>query len=68
MSNVEAGLELRLYSMSGRQEPAAGRDSDGFRAARDAPASAGMLMAGLADLPPADVHPLGSNAPYPEAS
>ena len=55
--------------------PGAGPDAaasavlaDIIRAARDAPASAGMLMASLADQPAAAVHPLGSNGPYPAAS
>ena len=42
--------------------------ADLVRAARDIPASAGALMAGLADQPLATVAPLGSDAPYPAAS
>ena len=61
--------QLRFEGPGAGPNPAASAVlADIIRAARDAPASAGMLMAGLADLPPADVHPLGSNAPYPAAS
>ena len=55
--------------------PGAGPDAaasavlaDIIRAARDAPASAGALMASLADHPAVDVQPLGSKIPYPAAS
>jgi homoserine dehydrogenase len=52
--------------------PGAGPDAaasavlaDIIRAARDAPASAGALLAGLADQPTAKITPLGSLTPYP---
>jgi homoserine dehydrogenase len=54
--------------------PGAGPDAaasavlaDVIRAARGVPASAGMLLASLADQPMADVHPLGPETPYPAA-
>jgi homoserine dehydrogenase len=57
------------------QGPGAGPDAaasavlaDLVRAARDIPASAGALLASLADQPIAMIAPLGSNAPYPAAS
>ncbi len=55
--------------------PGAGPDAaasamvaDLIRAAKDVPASAGSLLATLADTPPATVIPLGSKNPYPAAS
>lgn len=39
--------------------------ADIIRAARDAPASAGALLASLADEPGASVKPIGSQTPYP---
>jgi homoserine dehydrogenase len=42
--------------------------ADLVRAARDIPASAGTLLASLADQPVATIAPLGSNAPYPSVS
>jgi len=55
--------------------PGAGPDAaasavlaDIIRAARDAPAAAGALLAGLADQPPAEVRPLGPRTPYPAVS
>ena len=42
--------------------------ADLVRAARDIPASAGALLASLADQPVAAIAPLGSNPPYPSAS
>jgi homoserine dehydrogenase len=55
--------------------PGAGPDAaasavlaDLIRAAKDMPASAGSLLATLADLPPATVVPLGATIPYPAAS
>jgi homoserine dehydrogenase len=57
------------------QGPGAGPDAaasavlaDLVRAARDIPASAGALLASLADQPLAVTAPLGVNAPYPAAS
>jgi homoserine dehydrogenase len=57
------------------QGPGAGPDAaasavlaDLVRAARDIPASAGALLASLADQPVAMIAPLGSKAPYPAAS
>lgn len=57
------------------QGPGAGPDpaasavlADLVRAARDIPASAGALLATLADQPLATITPLGSAAPYPAAS
>jgi hypothetical protein len=57
------------------QGPGAGPDAaasavlaDLVRAARDIPASAGALLASLADRPVAMIAALGSNAPYPAAS
>src|SRR6267143_287877 len=57
------------------QGPGAGPDAaasavlaDLVRAAKDAPASAGTLLAGLADQPAATVAPLGLKNPYPAAS
>jgi len=54
--------------------PGAGRDAaasavlaDIIRAARDVPASAGALLASLADEPAANIEPLGSQTPYPAA-
>jgi homoserine dehydrogenase len=56
------------------QGPGAGPDpaasavlADLVRAARDIPASAGALLARLADQPVAKVSPLGSESPYPAA-
>ena len=56
------------------QGPGAGPDAaasavlaDIVRAARDMPASAGALLAGLADQPPAELTALGSETPYPAA-
>ena len=56
------------------QGPGAGPDpaasavlADLVRAARDIPASAGALLASLADQPVAMVAPLGSETPYPAA-
>jgi homoserine dehydrogenase len=56
------------------QGPGAGPDpaasavlADLVRAARDIPASAGALLATLADQPVATITPLGSAAPYPAA-
>ena len=55
--------------------PGAGPDAaasavlaDLVRAAKDAPASAGTLLAGLAEQPAATVAPLGLKNPYPAAS
>jgi len=55
--------------------PGAGPDAaasavlaDIIRAARDAPAAAGALLASLAAQPAADVRPLGSQIPYPAVS
>ncbi|TMD24563.1 MAG: homoserine dehydrogenase [Chloroflexi bacterium] len=55
--------------------PGAGPDAaasavlaDLIRAAKDVPASAGSLLATLADAPPATVFPLGPTAQYPAAS
>lgn len=55
--------------------PGAGPDAaasavltDLIRAAKDVPASAGSLLATLADMPPATVDPLGPKTPYPAAS
>jgi homoserine dehydrogenase len=55
--------------------PGAGPDAaasavlaDLIRAAKDMPASAGSLLATLADAPPAAVVPLGTTIPYPPAS
>ena len=55
--------------------PGAGPDAaasavlaDLLRAAKGAPASAGSLLATLADAPPASVAPLGPKNPYPAAS
>jgi homoserine dehydrogenase len=55
--------------------PGAGPDAaasavlaDLIRAAKDVPASAGSLLATLADAPPASVLPLGPEKPYPAAS
>ena len=55
--------------------PGAGPDAaasavvaDLVRAAKDVPASAGLLLATLADMPPATVVPLGPKNPYPAAS
>ena len=42
--------------------------ADLVRAARDIPASAGALLASLADQPVAAIAPMGSNPPYPSAS
>jgi homoserine dehydrogenase len=42
--------------------------ADLVRAAKDLPASAGSLLAGLADQPAATVAPLGPKNPYPAAS
>jgi homoserine dehydrogenase len=42
--------------------------ADLVRAARDIPASAGALLASLADQPVAMIAPLGSTAPYPAAA
>jgi homoserine dehydrogenase len=57
------------------QGPGAGPDAaasavlaDLIRAAKDAPASAGSLLASLADQPAAVVTPLGPKNPYPAAS
>ena len=57
------------------QGPGAGPDAaasavlaDLVRAARDVPASAGSLLASLADQPAANVAPLGPKNPYPAAS
>ena len=57
------------------QGPGAGPDAaasavlaDLVRAARDIPASAGALLASLADQPVTIITPLGSDAPYPAAS
>ena len=57
------------------QGPGAGPDAaasavlaDLVRAAKDLPASAGSLLAGLADQPAATVAPLGPKNPYPAAS
>jgi homoserine dehydrogenase len=57
------------------QGPGAGSDAaasavlaDLVRAARDVPASAGSLLASLADQPAATVAPLGLKNPYPAAS
>ena len=64
---VEAAYAGRLRF----EGPGAGPDAaasavlaDIIRAARDAPASAGSLLAGLADEPAANVIPLGSQTPY----
>ncbi len=55
--------------------PGAGPDAaasavlaDLIRAAKDVPASAGSLLATLADTPAATVVPLGPKNPYPAAS
>jgi len=57
------------------QGPGAGPDAaasavlaDLIRAAKDVPASAGLLLASLADASPATVLPLGHTAQYPAAS
>ena len=57
------------------QGPGAGPDAaasavlaDLVRAAKDVPASAGSLLASLADQPAATVTPLGPKNPYPAAS
>ena len=57
------------------QGPGAGPDAaasavlaDLVRAAKDAPASAGTLLASLVDQPAATVAPLGLKNPYPAAS
>jgi hypothetical protein len=54
--------------------PGAGPDAaasavlaDLIRAARDLPASAGAVLASLADTPTATVRPLGEHVPYPAA-
>jgi homoserine dehydrogenase len=53
---------------AGPEAATSGVLADLIRAARDAPASAGMLLAGLADEPLAAVAPLGSPIPYPAFS
>lgn len=65
---VYAGSLLLEGPGAGPDAAASAVIADLARAARDAPASAGALLATLADAPPTRISPLGTNAPYPAAS
>ena len=63
-----AGLVVLTGLGAGPDAAASAVVADLVRAARGAPASAGAVLAGLADGPAAAIRPLGPMTPYPAAS
>ena len=63
-----AGSLLLTGPGAGPDAAASAVVADLIRAARDVPAAAGAILAGLADEPVVRVHPLGPKEPYPAAT
>jgi homoserine dehydrogenase len=62
-----AGHQMLTGAGAGPDAAASAVLADLIRAARDMPASAGALLASLADMPTTAVSPLGEQVPYPAA-